>query len=44
MKYFLLVIAVLLTASSAVPAHSHGGGTDANGCHKETKTGGFHCH
>ncbi|WP_348647142.1 YHYH domain-containing protein [Mesorhizobium sp. NZP2077] len=23
---------------------AHGGGTDANGCHKNHKTGEYHCH
>lgn len=25
-------------------AHSHGGGTDAYGCHNQTSTGTYHCH
>ncbi len=24
--------------------YQHSGGTDANGCHKNHKTGGYHCH
>lgn len=37
-----IIAIVFLLATSAVYAHS--GGTDANGCHNETKTGGYHCH
>ncbi|PAP95568.1 MAG: YHYH domain-containing protein [Mesorhizobium sp.] len=44
MKYFILVIGVLLGAYRVVPAFSHGGGTDSNGCHTNHKTGGYHCH
>ncbi|NKC22097.1 YHYH domain-containing protein [Ochrobactrum oryzae] len=25
-------------------ALAHSGGTDANGCHTNHKTGGYHCH
>jgi hypothetical protein len=38
-KIFVLI---LLVASNLALAHS--GGKDANGCHNETKTGGYHCH
>ncbi|TIM15832.1 MAG: YHYH domain-containing protein [Mesorhizobium sp.] len=44
MKYFILVIGVLLGSYRVVPAFSHGGGTDSNGCHTNHKTGGYHCH
>src|SRR5687768_10161810 len=33
---------VLLLAASA--AFAHGGGTDKNGCHTNSKTGDYHCH
>ncbi|WP_125933025.1 YHYH domain-containing protein [Kiloniella majae] len=38
----LAIIAVLALGISA--AYSHSGGTDSNGCHNETATGGYHCH
>ncbi|WP_183035973.1 YHYH domain-containing protein [Cupriavidus sp. UME77] len=28
----------------AGPAHAHGGGLDADGCHTNRKTGEYHCH
>lgn len=31
------------TVSDTVVVH-HSGGTDAAGCHKNHKTGGYHCH
>lgn len=33
----------LLLVSPAL-AWAHGGGLDANGCHHDRKTGGYHCH
>ncbi|WP_439687993.1 YHYH domain-containing protein [Cupriavidus oxalaticus] len=30
--------------SIAGPAHAHGGGLDADGCHTNRKTGEYHCH
>ena len=41
MKAFFVAV-VLVVLSSVSFAHS--GGTDKNGCHHETKTGGYHCH
>lgn len=38
----LITIALFLLASSLAWAHS--GGTDANGCHRDHKTGDYHCH
>lgn len=34
---------VVLVAYSA-GCFSHGGGLNADGCHRETATGGYHCH
>lgn len=34
--------AVLLLAATFAFAHS--GGTDRNGCHNDSKRGGYHCH
>ena len=42
MTYTVLAIALLLAATTAAFAHS--GGTDANGCHWDHKTGVYHCH
>jgi len=28
----------------ALPAWGHGGGLNADGCHNERRTGGYHCH
>ena len=39
---FLILIAFIGFLPS--PALSHGGGTDSNGCHKDSKTGIRHCH
>lgn len=33
---------VLIAYSTA--CFSHGGGLNADGCHQETETGGYHCH
>ncbi|MGE7993439.1 YHYH domain-containing protein [Pseudomonas sp. NPDC089554] len=43
MKIVSLVIAALLSFSS-VAAFAHSGGTDAQGCHTNHKTGERHCH
>jgi hypothetical protein len=41
-------IAVLMVSSlaavPAVPAQAHPGGLNAQGCHTNHKTGGYHCH
>lgn len=42
MKKLALVVAMMLGVSSLAFAHS--GGTDANGCHRNHKTGDYHCH
>lgn len=39
---FVFVIALGMSIAANVNAHS--GGTDANGCHKNHKTGDYHCH
>ncbi|MDO6536257.1 YHYH domain-containing protein [Alteromonas stellipolaris] len=36
-----LVILIFLTPSAV---QSHGGGTNANGCHNDHQNGGYHCH
>ncbi|WP_218419795.1 YHYH domain-containing protein [Alteromonas lipotrueae] len=42
----VLSIALLLCASFLIskPVSSHGGGTNANGCHTNSRTGDYHCH
>ena len=40
-KYFVLVTAFMITCQFA---YSHGGRTNANGCHNDNVNGGFHCH
>ena len=42
MKKAVLVLLVSLGVASVAFAHS--GGTDANGCHTNHKTGDYHCH
>jgi len=44
MKNLLLAIAFLAMLAPALPAFSHGGGTNANGCHTNHSTGDYHCH
>jgi hypothetical protein len=39
----LLLIAVL-AAFQTQSAYSHSGGTNADGCHTNRKTGDYHCH
>ena len=41
MKFLLVAFALSFTANAAF---AHGGGTDANGCHRNKKAGGYHCH
>ncbi|WP_313080515.1 YHYH domain-containing protein [Pulveribacter sp.] len=37
------LVAVIIAVAS-LSAFAHSGGTDKNGCHRDHKTGGFHCH
>jgi uncharacterized protein YdeI (BOF family) len=41
MKKIILACLVALVSSLAF---AHSGGTNSEGCHKETRTGGYHCH
>jgi hypothetical protein len=41
MKKIAVLIAVLCVSCGAL---AHSGGTDKNGCHRDHKTGGSHCH
>ncbi|WP_308669819.1 MULTISPECIES: YHYH domain-containing protein [Brucella] len=38
------MLGIILVVFSAGTALAHSGGTDANGCHTNHKTGGYHCH
>ena len=47
MRWFLLSVSFLVVwAGSSVsrPAVAHPGGLNAEGCHNNRKTGGYHCH
>ncbi|MEE3649443.1 MULTISPECIES: YHYH domain-containing protein [unclassified Brenneria] len=42
-----LIVAIITSgflAMTASSAFAHSGGTDANGCHTNHKTGDYHCH
>lgn len=43
MKQAAIAIGVLLALVTSY-ALGHGGGLNAEGCHNERKTGGYHCH
>jgi len=38
------ILFLLLITSSSLFLSAHGGGLNAQGCHNERKTGGYHCH
>jgi hypothetical protein len=40
----LLLPTVAVVIAAPLPAFTHGGGLDANGCHSDRKRGGYHCH
>jgi hypothetical protein len=44
MRRGLVLLAAILGAGIAANAYAHGGGLDANGCHENRQTGGYHCH
>ncbi|MFD1985692.1 YHYH domain-containing protein [Mesorhizobium newzealandense] len=44
MKIAILAAFAAFTVAFATNAFAHGGGTDANGCHTNHKTGEYHCH
>ena len=39
-----VVMAACISWPVAPAVHGHGGGLDRHGCHRETATGGYHCH
>ena len=46
MKRLIVAAMAALLLVSLVPqeAFAHGGGLNKDGCHRETATGGYHCH
>ncbi|MER9729838.1 YHYH domain-containing protein [Mesorhizobium sp. M0217] len=44
MKTTFFTAFVVALMAFAAGAYAHGGGTDANGCHTNHKTGEYHCH
>ena len=44
-SFFALTVAALLSLNlPSRPAQAHPGGLNAEGCHNNRKTGGYHCH
>ncbi|MCA3555270.1 YHYH domain-containing protein [Aestuariivirga sp.] len=39
-----MALLLTLTVPLAVPASAHSGGLNSEGCHKNRKTGDYHCH
>ena len=39
-----LIFASFMVALPAFPTGAHPGGLNSEGCHKNRKTGGYHCH
>lgn len=39
-----IAVAMILAVCFALPAFAHSGGTNAQGCHTDRKTGAYHCH
>ena len=44
MKRIAPAALALTLAAPAAPVYGHGGGLNRDGCHRETATGGYHCH
>lgn len=44
MRVSVLLVAMIVGFFIASDAGSHSGGTNANGCHTNHKTGSYHCH
>jgi hypothetical protein len=40
----VLTVLIVLLSSQIQPAYSHSGGTNAQGCHTDRRTGEYHCH
>jgi len=43
---FPKIVAYVFSLAILLPSltYGHGGGLDSSGCHRETATGGYHCH
>lgn len=39
-----IITIVLASGIFAISLYAHSGGTNSAGCHKNHKTGGYHCH
>ena len=44
MKVLAVAALALCLSAPSAPVYGHGGGLDRYGCHRETATGGYHCH
>jgi hypothetical protein len=44
MKKLSAALMATLIALAATSAFAHSGGTDSKGCHRDHKTGDYHCH
>ncbi|MBZ9720156.1 YHYH domain-containing protein [Mesorhizobium sp. AD1-1] len=44
MKATIFAAVAILFLAVSNNGFAHSGGTDANGCHKNHKTGEYHCH
>ena len=44
MKKIHSLLSILACSALSTYSFSHGGGLNAQGCHNETATGGYHCH
>lgn len=44
MKKLVLAFVMIAAMAASVSAMAHGGRTNSDGCHNETRTGGYHCH
>ncbi|WP_338644469.1 YHYH domain-containing protein [Yersinia bercovieri] len=43
-KFIFACIALALMTTTIGSAFAHSGGTNADGCHTNSKTGDYHCH
>tara|TARA_B100000795_G_C22734958_1_gene412941 strand:+ start:394 stop:759 length:366 start_codon:yes stop_codon:yes gene_type:complete len=41
-KFITLIFGLIVVFTTSIAAH--GGGLNKQGCHNETRTGGYHCH
>ena len=43
-RFLAIVFVACFLAITPYQVRAHGGGLDRYGCHRETATGGYHCH